>query len=76
MREIRSINRSCSPAGVISRIVRGRSLKAIETFCCLAKNHPTFERSHEAVFDSAQVVTCQTPDGQVDGVFEVSGTAE
>ena len=32
------------------------------------------ERSHEAVFDSAQVVTCQTPDGQVDGVFEVSGT--
>ena len=32
------------------------------------------ERSHEAVFDSNQVVTCQTPDGQVDGVFEVSGT--
>jgi hypothetical protein len=32
------------------------------------------ERSHEAVFDSAQVVTCQTPDGQVDGVFQVSGT--
>lgn len=31
------------------------------------------QRSHEAVFDSAQVVTCQTPDGQVDGVFEVSG---
>lgn len=32
------------------------------------------ERSHEAVYDSAQVVACQTPDGQVDGVFEVSGT--
>ena len=32
------------------------------------------ERSHEAVFDSAQVVACQTPDGQVDGVFDVSGT--
>ena len=32
------------------------------------------ERSHQAVFDSAQVVTCQTPDGQVDGVFDVSGT--
>ncbi len=32
------------------------------------------ERSHDAVFDSAQVVTCQTPDGQVDGVFDVSGT--
>lgn len=32
------------------------------------------ERSHDAVFDSSQVVACQTPDGQVDGVFAVAGT--
>jgi negative regulator of sigma E activity len=34
------------------------------------------ERSHEAVFDSSQIVTCQTPDGQVDGVFDVAGTGQ
>jgi hypothetical protein len=32
------------------------------------------ERSHDAVFESSQTVRCQTPDGQVDGVFEVTGT--
>lgn len=34
------------------------------------------ERSHEAVFDSSQIVTCQTPDGHVDGVFDVAGTGQ
>ncbi len=34
------------------------------------------ERSHEAVFESEQSVVCQTPAGQVDGVFSVRGTGE
>ncbi len=32
------------------------------------------ERSHDAVYDSSQTVSCQTPAGQVDGVFSVAGT--